>query len=182
MKKNIALLLMLVMLAGMTTAFAEGGKPAFAMFGNDIWSYSTLGYSDNDFLFYHTVTAGSNLEERYVFCDDNTAVFITHGGDTMIRFTYEERDGSFYATRVEMFSAVQQSEAQPLLEAITILAAKLDVCEISLFSSTADVFVQRFVKEQNFTMNGVDVTGSIMSNGPMTYIGVVFEGVSVKIN
>ena len=92
MKKLIALLLTLTMLTGMTAALAEGGKPSFEMFGNGIWSYSMLGFEDHDFLFIHTATAGTNLAQRYVYCDDDTAVFVTHGGDAMIRFTYEERD------------------------------------------------------------------------------------------
>ena len=67
MKRIIALLLMLAMLAGMTTATAEGLRPAFETFGSDLWSYSVLGYDDHDYLFYHSLTAGSNLAERYVY-------------------------------------------------------------------------------------------------------------------
>ena len=181
-KKLIALLLTLTMLTGMTAALAEGGKPSFEMFGNGIWSYSMLGFEDHDFLFIHTATAGTNLAQRYVYCDDDTAVFVTHGGDAMIRFTYEERGGKFYATRVEMYAAVTQAQAQDLLEAITILATMLDVCEISLTNYTAEEFVKRFTKEQDFTMNGVHVTGSIMQNGGVTYIGVVFDGASALID
>ena len=186
MRKLATLLLTILLMFSAMSAMAEN-VPTFEMLGSELNIQMMLGPSDNDYLFYHSYTKGSNLADRLVYNKDGNAVFVTHGGDAQLHISYIPSDDGFIINRIVFYAIAPMTAGNELLEAMTVLALELDMVELGLdrktfmVVDTTDQFTSKFRTGLPFTMNGITVTNTITYLKDTVSFVTVFEGINHKV-
>jgi len=185
MKKFLSTLLIASLLLGCCSAFAQtASSPKFSLFANDIFFFSSTYYPDYDYLFYHSTTAGSNLNERLVYSDSDNAVFVTHGGDTTVQFFYEKQNDSFVINKCIFTSlTTKSSNTDEMLNALVVLASALKLVKINMFTGAANDkdFLNHITTEDSFSFNGSAISQSFVRMGQDTLFVVTFDNLKVSL-